>query len=94
MTENFDGGAVVTGPDIEFLRLRTVRAALSLEIRTGMKRSNRGRSTLELANLELGHAKGSKGYIRNKVKAYEAFDALLVSEHGMPSRPLPPGSET
>lgn len=90
MIEQHEGGTFITGPDIEVMRLRTLRAALSIEIKTGMKRSRRGRPTLVLVNEALGHARGSKGYISRKDKAYTALDTLLAEKHNIRSRPLLP----
>ncbi|AVD99206.1 hypothetical protein SEA_BILLNYE_247 [Streptomyces phage BillNye] len=75
---------MITGRDnIEMARVLAVRAALRLEIRTGMKRSGRGASTLALAN----EISGSSA--RNKVKGYEALNAYIVSILGTEfDRPL------
>lgn len=73
---------VITGAaNIEFARVLAVRSALRIEIRTGMRRSSRGASTLQLANhiLDANH--------KNKTKAYEALNAYIV-ECGGADRPL------
>ena len=76
MIESTESGTMVTGAeDIEALRLLALRAALRLEIRTGLKRSGTGRSTLALVN----EAMGTKH--RRKMTAYNAFDAWLVSKY-------------
>lgn len=75
--------AVIAGPKmIETYRLTVLRIALGVEITTGMKRSNRGPSTLALVNRAMG-----SGYKRKR-EAYEAFDAWLVQTRGMRSRPF------
>jgi hypothetical protein len=71
-----DGGYTVSGTeDIEVYRLLTLRAALSLEARTGLRPTSRGRSAKVLAN----EAMGTK--FRDKEKTYEAFDAWLVARY-------------
>lgn len=74
--------SVVTGAaNIEALRLSTVRSALRLEIKTGMKRSNRGRSTLAIANDAMGTNH------KSKAKAYAALNDFIVAAGGQ-DRPL------
>jgi len=64
---------IITGSErIEMARILAVRAALLLEIRTGMKRSNRGASTIQLAN----EITGSDA--RTKKAAYVALNAFIV----------------
>lgn len=75
------GGTLITGEHIEFARLIALRAALNLEIRTGMKRSSRGRSTLALVQ-----AAGITDK-RTKKGAYQDLDAHIVACGGFP-RPL------
>jgi hypothetical protein len=77
-----DGTIVVTGDSIRNeARWVTLRIALGLEIKTGMRRSNRGRSTMQLCNEITGY----KG--RDKRKAYIALNAF-ITEHGGVDRPL------
>lgn len=73
--------AAVGPQQVEAARLIVVRSALRLEIKTGMKRSNRGRSTLAIANEAMGTNH------RTKEKAYAALNALMV-EAGFEDRPL------
>jgi hypothetical protein len=75
---------MITGKgNIEMARVLAVRAALRLEIQTGMKRSSRGASTLAIAN----EITGSNA--RNKRDGYAALDAFIVSILGDAfSRPL------
>lgn len=75
---------MITGRDnIDMARVLAVRAALRLEIKTGMKRSNRGASTLQLAN----DITGSDA--RTKRAAYEALNDYIVSILGESfNRPL------
>jgi hypothetical protein len=77
-------GFGITGKgNIEMARVLAVRAALRMEIKTGMRRSNRGASTLQLAN----EITGSNA--RNKWNAYEALDTFIVERLGAGfSRPL------
>lgn len=74
----------ITGPEnVEMARVLAVRMALKLEIKTGMKRSSSGTSTLKLANDITGNT------ARNKVKAYEALNAFIVERLGESfNRPL------
>jgi hypothetical protein len=82
---NDSGAIVITGAaKIDGARLLTVRMALKLEILTGMKRSSRGTSTRQLANDITG------GSHKTNRAAYEALDAYIVANLGMPSHPLPP----
>lgn len=75
---------MITGRDnIDMARVLAVRAALRLEIKTGMKRSNRGASTLQLAN----DITGSDA--RTKRAGYEALNDYIVSILGESfNRPL------
>jgi hypothetical protein len=75
---------MVTGADdIERTRWLRVRSALKLEILTGMKRSNRGRSTLALANEITGTDH------KRKRAAYDALNAHIVATLGESfSKPL------
>ena len=77
-------GFVIEGSDnIEMARILAIRSALSLEIKTGMRRSSRGTSTVQLANAITGN--GS----RNKRTAYIALNDYIVSILGEPfNRPL------
>lgn len=69
--------SIVTGEqNIENLRLFTIRMALAMEIRTGMKRSNAGRPTLAIVNDVLGTNH------RNKRVAYAALNEHIVSNGG------------
>lgn len=69
-----DGTVVITGAaNTEAAALLALRGALRLEARTGMKR--RGRSAQVIANERMGTA------IRNKAKAYEAFDTWLTARY-------------
>lgn len=80
------GDAIITltGDQIEIGRWLTVRSALKLEIMTGMKRSNRGRPTLVLANEITGIQTKSK-----KV-GYKALDEKIVEALGPDfAKPLP-----
>jgi hypothetical protein len=71
-----DGGYTVSGTeDIEAYRLLVVRTALSLEARTGLRPTSRGRSAKVLANELMGTK------FRDKEKTYEAFDAWLVAKY-------------
>jgi hypothetical protein len=74
----------ITGPEnIEMARVLAVRSALGLEIRTGLKRSNRGATTLQLANEIIGMS------YRDKKKAYEALNNFIVDVLGESfNRPL------
>lgn len=75
-----DSMIVITGAaQIEGARWLAVRSALKLETH-GMRRS--GRSARQLANEITGVNH------RTAVKAYAALDAKIVSDLGMPSRPL------
>jgi hypothetical protein len=84
MIESHDGGVMTSGAeDIERVRWLRVRSALKLEILTGMKRSNRGRSTLVLANEITGTDH------KTKRAAYGALNAHIVSALGASfDRPL------
>jgi hypothetical protein len=75
---------MITGREnIEMARVLAIRAALRLEIQTGMKRSSRGTSTTQLANAITGN--GS----RNKRTAYVALNDYIVSILGESfSKPL------
>jgi hypothetical protein len=73
--------ALDTPEAIEAMRWRTVLSALGSEIRTGMLRSSRGRSTLALANeILMSHELPRGGTKRN---AYEALRAFII-EAGWP----------
>lgn len=61
---------------IEGARWFAVRSALKVEIKTGLKRSNRGTSTLALANAITGES------TRNKRKAYKALDDYIAENIG------------
>jgi hypothetical protein len=68
---------MITGPEnIEHMRWLTVRSALKLEIKTGMKRSNRGRPTRVLANEISGQA------CKTKEQAYKALNDKIVEVLG------------
>jgi hypothetical protein len=84
MSENENiGGAMITSPGgIELMRWTTIRSALKIEIITGMKRSNRGRPTLVLANEIMGT------HLKSKRAAYDALNAKIVLAGGM-DKPLP-----
>lgn len=73
------------GPsDIEKMRWITLRNALGIEIKTGMKRSSKGRPTLVLVNEILGQN------FRLKQTAYKALNEKIVKEIGPPfNKPLP-----
>jgi hypothetical protein len=75
---------MITGREnIEMARVLAVRSALRLEIKTGMKRSSRGASTLALANEITGNA------ARTKFVAYNDLNELIVSILGESfNRPL------
>lgn len=75
---------MITGAEnIEMARQMVVRSALKLEINTGMRRSNRGASTLALANAITGTK------TRDKRKAYEALNTHIVEVLGESfNRPL------
>ena len=77
---------VITGAEqIEMARLLTLRSALKLEIRTGMKRSSRGRSTLSLVKDAVGG--GSRSW--TKRDAYAALNDKIVAALGSEfDRPL------
>lgn len=84
MTEagGFDplGGITISGAaDIEKASLIALRGALKLEVR-GMRR--RGRSARAIANKRMATE------FRTARRAYEAFDAWLVENYGLESRPL------
>lgn len=65
---------MITGSgNIEMARVLAVRAALRLEIKTGLKRSGRGASTMALANEITGVNARTKG------KAYVALNDYIVS---------------
>lgn len=75
---------MITGREnIEMARVLAVRSALRLEIKTGMKRSSRGASTLQLANDITGLN------ARTKFVAYNDLNELIVSILGESfNRPL------
>jgi hypothetical protein len=76
------GGHMITGErDIAVVRLLALRSALGLEIRTGMQRSSRGRSTLTIVQ--------SMGITNKRTKkgAYQDLNAHIVANGG-PDRPL------
>jgi hypothetical protein len=77
---------VVTGADIEAARLLAIRSALSLEIRTGLKRCGRSARTIAAEILGLD----GPGRRPNKVTVYRAFDKYLVDRYPgqVESRPL------
>lgn len=75
MTDN-DTTAVTGKDNIEGLRWITVRSALRLEIRSGLKRSSRGRPTIVLANEIMGTN------FRSKRDAYVALNNKIVEECG------------
>lgn len=82
MSEQQDAIVVTGRAMIENMRLITLRVALGTEIRTGMKRSNSGRSTLALVNEAMGTS------FKRKRDAYDEFD-LRLTEAGASPRPLP-----
>jgi anion-transporting ArsA/GET3 family ATPase len=56
-----DEAIVIDTPEgIEFARVLAIRSCLRLEVATGMKRSNRGATTLQLANKAMGTNHRSK----------------------------------
>jgi hypothetical protein len=65
---------------IEAVRWLTVRRALKIEIETGMRRSNRGRPTIVLANEISGCTS------RNKRVAYKALDDKIAEVLGEDQR--------
>jgi hypothetical protein len=74
---------IITGADnLRIVRWITLRSALKLEIQTGMKRSNRGRSTLALVNEITGHDD------KRKLAAYNRLNSKIV-EAGGQDKPLP-----
>jgi hypothetical protein len=74
------GGITVTGAEsIEKVSLIALRGALKLEVK-GFRRH--GRPASVIANERMGTR------IRGKREAYEAFDAWLVKNYGLESRPL------
>lgn len=82
--ESTESALVVTGRDaIRFYDVLSIRSALALEIKTGMRFSNRVR----LVPVAI-----SRGYVtegtRDKRKAYLQLDKLVVSLGGE-ARPLP-----
>lgn len=84
MIEDNDGTIVVTGAEsIRMYDLITFRSALGLEIKTGMV-MRKGFSIVKQAI--------ARGYVtqgtRDKRKAYEQLDALVIANGGQP-RPLP-----
>ena len=77
------GGTIVTGEaDIQLARLFALRSALGLEIRTGMKRSSRGRSTMAIVQSIEGITTA-----KTKAKVYADLNAFIVA-HGGQDRPL------
>jgi hypothetical protein len=66
--ENFDGGAVISGGDIQIYRMKTLLRALALEIK-GMKIS-RGRSAYSIIKSEFS-LKGSKQ------KVFDQFQQIV-----------------
>jgi hypothetical protein len=64
----------ISGPEnVEMARILAVRMALRVEILTGMKRSNRGTPTIQLANDITGST------ARNKRDAYKALNTYIVN---------------
>lgn len=75
MSDN--GIVVITGEEnIREFRLRALYIMLRSETRTGMKRSNRGRSTLALVNKEMGTG------FKRKQAALDAFGTWLDEREG------------
>jgi len=65
--------AVIAGPEAtDFASILALRSALKLEVRTGMVRSNRGRSTLAIAKARGLTKKGTKAGALADVNAYLA----------------------
>jgi hypothetical protein len=81
-----NGSIVVTGEDIEAARLLAIRAALALEIRTGLTRHGRPARTIAAEILGLD----GPGRRPNKVTVYRALDKYLVERYPgrVESRPL------
>ncbi len=74
---------ITGGENIEMARVLAVRMALRMEIKTGMKRSSRGASTLSLANAITGTN------ARTKYVAYNDLNAFIVERLGESfNRPL------
>lgn len=81
MSSNDDGGFAIDRPEqIALFHVMQVRAALGLEIRSGMKFSNKG-SLITTAN-QCGYSDK-----RTKRGVYADLDALIVANGGE-SRPL------
>lgn len=79
-----DEAVVLTGDQIEKARWLSIRQALKLEIKTGMRRSNRGPSTVQLANKITGCTS------KQKLAAYKALNGYIVKHMGAEfDRPLP-----
>ncbi len=67
--EKHEGGVTITGYHIDIFRLKAIESALALEIMTGMKRSNRGPSTMAVAAEVCGSMKRTKlGVLKDYVK--------------------------
>ena len=70
--------SIITNPfHIELLRWGVVRNALSLEMRTGMKRSNSGRTTLQIARDIVDFAPDE--WLKSKHNVYLVLDATICA---------------